>query len=153
MYPGEIKDSHEDFYHDEVAQREVRRIFGPITLNYCLSLIRGEFDWLVRLPQSVQIRILSFVVLDDIPQLSLVCKALRTLCRSNELWKVFYGRHYGQHTIHNKDLINLAERQGWRHVFFTNRLKLQMQLRREVRFNSDHLEDTLVFNEIDEHNH
>lgn len=27
-YPGEIKDSYEDFYHDEAAHREIWRIFG-----------------------------------------------------------------------------------------------------------------------------
>ncbi|UJR37515.1 hypothetical protein I4U23_030217 [Adineta vaga] len=141
MYPGEIKDSYEDFYHDEVAQREISRIFGQNTLDYCLNLIRGRFDWLSLLPGKVQIHILSQLNLDDIPQLSLVSKSLRELCRNNDLWRMFYVRHYGRHALENRDLIHLAERRGWRHVFFTNRLKLQMQLRREAQLERHHPED------------
>lgn len=145
MYPGEIKDSYEDFYHDEVAQREIWRIFGQGTLDYCLNLVQGKFDWLTSLPQNIQIRILSDVSLEDIPQISLVSKSLRTLCRDNDLWKIFYVRHYGQHALDNRDLIHLAERRGWRHVFFTNRLKLQMQLRREAQLERHHPEDPSDF--------
>lgn len=139
MYPGEIKDTLEDFRYDEVAHREIYRIFGPRLLDYCLNLVQGKIDWLVRLPTSIQIKIFSFLNLDDIPQLSLVCKNIRVLCRSNDLWKIFYARHYGRNSILNRDLISLAERQGWRHVFFTNRIKLQMQLRRESK--NEHRED------------
>lgn len=141
MYPGEIKDSYEDFYHDEVAQREIWRIFGQSTLDYCLNLVQGKFDWLARISPKLQTKILSYVNLDDIPQLSLVSKALRTRCRDNDLWKSYYARHYGKHALDNKDLIHLAERRGWRHVFFTNRLKLQMQLRREAQLERHHPED------------
>lgn len=141
MYPGEIKDSFEDFYYDEVAQREIWRIFGPATLNYCLNLVRGQFDWLVRLPESVQIRILSYVDLNDIPQLSLVCKSFRQLCRNNDLWRIFYAKHYGQHALENRELIHLAESRGWRHVFFTNRVKLRMELRRSAQLERHHPED------------
>ena len=143
MYPGEIKDSYEDFYHDEVAQREIWRIFGQATLNHCLNIVRGKFDWLTYLPSNVQIHILSYVNLDDIPQISLVSKTLRSLCRHNDLWRIFYTRYYGQHALENRDLIHLAERRGWRHVFFTNRLKLQMQLRRESQVERYHPEDPL----------
>ncbi|CAF1068028.1 unnamed protein product [Didymodactylos carnosus] len=130
IYPGEIKDSYEDFYHDEIAQLEIQRIFGQITLDYCLNLVRGHIDWLNRLPEKLQVHILSFVNLEDVPQISLVSKSFRTLCRNNDLWKSFYIRYYDRQNI-SRELINLAEKRGWRHVFFTNRLKLQMQLRRE----------------------
>lgn len=140
-YPGEIKDSYEDFYHDEIAQREIWRIFGQSTLDYCLNLIQGKFDWLARMPPKIQTKILSYVNLDDIPQISLVSKDIRALCRENDLWKLYYIRHYGKHALDNKDLIHFAERRGWRHVFFTNRLKLQMQLRREAQLERHHPED------------
>ena len=117
------------------------RIFGKATLDYCLNLVCGKCDWLARLPPNIQIRILSYVNLDDIPHISLVSKAFRLLCRSNDLWRIFYINHYGRHALRNKDLIHLAERRGWRHVFFTNRLKLQMELRREARLESHHPED------------
>ncbi|CAF0766433.1 unnamed protein product [Rotaria sordida] len=145
MYPGEIKESYEDFYDDEVAQREIWRIFGQNTLDYCVNLVRGKYDWLTRLPPNIQIHILSFVNLDDIPQISLVSKSLRSLCRNNDLWQIFYIDHYGRHALENKDLIHLAERRGWRHVFFTNRLKLQMQMRRASQLERYHPEDPSDF--------
>ena len=67
------------------------------------------------------------------------------LCRNNDLWQIFYVRYYGQHALDNRDLVHLAERRGWRHVFFTNRLKLQMQLRRQSQIDSHHPEDPSDF--------
>jgi len=141
IYPGEIKDSYEDFYHDEIAQREINRIFGQKTLDYCLKFLCGHIDWFSHLPLNIQIKIFSFLNLDDIPQLSLVSKLFRSICRQNELWKLFYIHQHGQIILQNKDLIHLAEKRGWRQVFFTNRLKLQMELRREAQLEYHHQED------------
>lgn len=141
IYPGEIKNSYEDFYHDEVAQREVSRIFGQRTLDYCLNLVRGRIDWLSRLPLNIQIRIFSFLDLDDIPPISLISKLFRSICRHNDLWKIFYIRQHGRQALENKALLQLAEKRGWRHVFFTNRLKLQIELRREAQLERHHPED------------
>ncbi|CAF1052894.1 unnamed protein product [Adineta ricciae] len=141
IYPGEIKTSFEDFYHDELAQREISRIFGQKTLEYCLNLVCGRFDWLSRLPLAVQIKIFSYLNLDDIPQVSLVSKLFRTICRHNDLWKIFYIHQHGRQTLENKNLLQLADKRGWRHVFFTNRLKLQIELRREAQLERYHPED------------
>lgn len=138
IYPGVIEDSYEDFYHDERVQREIWRIFGPKTFDYVSKLISGQIDWLTRLPHSLQIRILSHLNLDDIPRLSLVSKQFRSLCRHNDLWKIFYLRQHPKPTV---DLVHYAERRGWRKVFFTNRLKLQMELRREAKFDRHHRDD------------
>ncbi|CAF1325268.1 unnamed protein product [Adineta steineri] len=141
IYPGEIKNSYEDFYHDEIAQREISRIFGKKTLDYCLHLVCGQIDWLSRLPLNIQIKICSFLNLDDIPRLSLVSKLFRSICRHNDLWKILYMYQHGRHALENKNLIQLAEKRGWRHVFFTNRLKLQIELRREAQLEHYHPED------------
>lgn len=133
IYPGEIKNSYEDFSNDELAQREITRIFGEQTLKYCLNFVSGYIDWFSHLPLNIQIKIFSYVNLDDIPQLSLVSKLFRRICRENELWKLFYIQQHGKNILENQDLIHLAERRGWRQVFFTNRLKLQMELRREAQ--------------------
>jgi len=135
IYPGEIKDSHEDFIHDEIAQREITRILGEQTLEYCLNYLQGQIDWFSHLPLQIQIRIFSFVNLDDIPQLALVSKLFRSICRQNDLWKLFYIRQYGLNSLDNRNLIFLAEKRGWKHVFFTNRLKLKLELRRIEQLN------------------
>jgi hypothetical protein len=93
------------------------------------------------LPLNIQIKIVSFINLDDIPQLSLVSKLFRSICRHNDLWKILYIRQHGNTVLKNKSLIHLAERRGWRQVFFTNRLKLQLELRREAQLEHYHQED------------
>ena len=40
--------------------------------------------------------------------------------------------------LENEHLIQLAQRRGWRRIFFTNRLKLQMELRREAALSVPH---------------
>ncbi len=106
-----------------------------------MNFICGHIDWLSRLPLNIQIRIFSYLNLDDIPSLALVSKLFRSICRHNDLWKLFYIRQHGRIILQNKDLIHLAERRGWRHVYFTNRLKLQMELRREAQLEHHHPED------------
>jgi hypothetical protein len=140
LYPNEIKDTYDDFYHDEIARREVARFFGTATLDYCLNIARGHIDWLSCLPLTLQIHILSFVNLDDIPRLALVSKLFRGLCRHNDLWRMFYIRQHGKQILNNQDLMNFADGRGWRHVYFTNRLKLQMQLRRQAQIDG-HIQD------------
>lgn len=130
IYPREIRDNFDDFSNDEVAQREILRIFGPTTLNYVFNIVSGQIDWISRLPQPIQIQILSNLNLDDISRVSLVSKRFRFLSRQNELWKHFYFR---QHSNPSAELIRYGERRGWRRIFFTSRIKLQMELRREAK--------------------
>ncbi|CAF1565471.1 unnamed protein product [Rotaria magnacalcarata] len=105
IYPGQIKNSYEDFLYDEIAHREINRIFGKKIVNYCLNIVSGQIDLFKYLPLNIQIKIFSLINIDDIPQISLVSKLFR--------------------------LISLQVR-GWRYLFFTNKLKLQMELRRQA---------------------
>lgn len=132
IYPCEIQNSFEDFPHDEISQREITRIFGEKTLEYCRNFIQGKIDWFSRLPRPIQIHICSYLNLDDIPRLALVSKLCRSICRENDLWKFFYIEQHGRMILENEQLIQLAQRHGWRRIYFTNRLKLQMELRRQA---------------------
>lgn len=130
IYPCEIQSTFEDFPHDEIAHREITRIFGEKTFDYCREFIHGKIDWLSRLPTSIQIHICSYLNLDDISRMAFVSKLFRTICRKNDLWKLFYIQQHGRMILDNEHLIELAQQRGWRRIFFTNRLKLQMELRR-----------------------
>lgn len=130
IYPCQRINNYEDFYYDEIAQREIYRIFGKKILNDCLNIIFGHIDWFKYLPLNIQIKIFSYVNIDDIPQLSLVSKLFRLISRHNDLWKIFFIRQYGKKYFKNKYFIDLAKMRGWRYLFFMNKLKLQMELRR-----------------------
>ncbi|CAF1245929.1 unnamed protein product [Rotaria sordida] len=132
IYPSEIRNSYKDFSDDEIAQREIIRIFGKKTLDYCLNLINGNIDWFKYLPLNIQINIFSFVNINDIPNLSQVSKLFRSISRHNELWKILYIRQHGYRLLNNHFFMHLVQIHGWRRLFFTNRLKLQMELRRQA---------------------
>ena len=138
IYPCEIQNSFDDFPYDEIAHREITRIFGEKTFDYCREVIRGKIDWLSCLPLPIQIHICSYLNLDDIPRLACASKLFRSICRKNELWKLFYIEQHGRMVLENEHLIQLAQRRGWRRIFFTNRLKLQMELRREAALSVPH---------------
>ncbi|KAM4044168.1 uncharacterized protein ACNLHF_008222 isoform 2-T2 [Anomaloglossus baeobatrachus] len=65
----------------------LEKIFGKGTMEYVLNLCRGQFDFIVRIPNSLKIRILSFLDTEDIKQLSETCKDFQQLCSSEEFWE------------------------------------------------------------------
>ena len=48
---------------------------------------------------------------------------LLQLCNSDKLWKKIYGTHCDHIS---QELEDLADREGWRRLFFTNKLQLQV---------------------------
>ncbi len=52
------------------------------------------------------------------------------LCRSDMVWFDLYKKYYTKEI--SKELADLAERDGWRKLFFTNKIKLQLELRRHA---------------------
>ena len=126
--PGEIKDTHEEFLHDERAQSEIFVAFGQPAVDYVKGLATGHIDYLPRLPEKLLVRIIGFFPLEDIALLSRVSKMFRKLCRSDELWFQLYKDHT-QAPI-NYELETLAEAIGWRKLYFTNKLQLQVLLNR-----------------------
>ncbi|XP_031562501.1 F-box only protein 36-like [Actinia tenebrosa] len=129
--PSQKKISWEDFDYDDIAQLDIARVFGEDTLRLVHGLVCG--DWLVRLPESVVVHIASYLDLVDIARLGSLCKFLRKVCSSNELWEKIYRKHCDTVT---KEIQELAHEVGWKKTFFTNRLQLQVQVRRRKEKNS-----------------
>ncbi|XP_025079225.1 F-box only protein 36-like isoform X2 [Pomacea canaliculata] len=126
--PVQIRDTWEEFKHDERLHSEIIRVSGEKTLRYLENIMNGHLDYLSRLPHKVLVKIIVMLPLEDICQLAMTNQFFRELCRSNEVWEKIY-------LIYNKqplsqELLMLVELRGWREVFFTNKLQLQMQLRR-----------------------
>ena len=57
---------------------EISRIFGKQTLVYIKRIVEnGHFDILSRMPETILVKILSFLHLEDIAKLSQVSKTFR----------------------------------------------------------------------------
>ncbi|XP_073470834.1 F-box only protein 36-like [Aquarana catesbeiana] len=87
MLPWEIKKTHSEFLQMTTMHKPLEKIFGKATMEYVLNLCRGQFDFIVRIPDSLKIRILSFLDTQDIKQLSETCKTYQKLCNSEEFWE------------------------------------------------------------------
>ncbi|XP_019634735.1 PREDICTED: F-box only protein 36-like [Branchiostoma belcheri] len=127
-FPGEIRESHDDFLNDDRVQGDVRRVFGEPTLEHALGLCRGHVDFITRVPKPMLIFLVSYLELEDISQLAQTNKLFREICNSDELWEHVYERHCENVTEEMRDL---AKDVGWKSMFFTNKLQLQVQLRRQ----------------------
>ena len=137
--PSQRKVPLEEFDEDTTLQTDISRIFGEETLRLVYSIVCK--DWLARLPKNILIRIASFLDLVDIARLGSVCKSLRKVCSSDELWEKIFITHCDTITDETRAL---AKELGWKKVFFTNKLQLQVQMRRRKERHSAELERKTV---------
>lgn len=137
--PSQRKVPLEEFDEDTTLQTDISRIFGEETLRLVYSIVCK--DWLARLPKNILIRIASFLDLVDIARLGSVCKSLRKVCASDELWEKIFITHCDTITDETRAL---AKEVGWKKVFFTNKLQLQVQMRRRKERHSAELERKTV---------
>ncbi|EDO33681.1 predicted protein [Nematostella vectensis] len=124
--PSQRRVPWEDFDDDALTQMDIHRVFGDDTLRLVHSLVCG--DWLVRLPSNTVVHIASYLDLIDVSRLGSVCKFLRKVCSSDELWEKIYRSHCDTIT---DEIRELAKDVGWKKVFFTNRLQLQVLMKRK----------------------
>ncbi|XP_063298373.1 F-box only protein 36 isoform X1 [Pelobates fuscus] len=125
--PGELKESHVDFVDDTTLQAQIAIIFGQETLNYILNLCQGYYDYLERLPDPLLVYIVSFLDLEDIAQLAQVSHKFKKISNSDNLWEHIVEQSCDRVT---PEMRALALDIGWKQLFFTNKLQLQLQLRR-----------------------
>ncbi|XP_033109173.1 F-box only protein 36-like [Anneissia japonica] len=146
LNPTESKQPIEDFAYDERLQFDVRRVFGLNTLEYAKNLCMGKIDYFARLPMPLLIYLVSFLELEDVAALAQTSKQFYEVCNNDSLWERIYEIHCDTMTDEMK---SLAEQIGWKKMFFTNKLQLQVQLRRhQQRINSPdgdkHDSDTFI---------
>ncbi|XP_060623801.2 F-box only protein 36 [Anolis sagrei] len=132
--PGELRESHEDFLDDPSLQIQIAIIFGADTLDHTFNMCRGQFDFLVRLPDQLLMRIISYLELEDITRLSQVSHRFAALCNSDKLWEMVVQNLSGKIT---PEMRSLAQEVGWKQFFFTNKIQLQQQFRRRREMGSD----------------
>ncbi|CAF1071295.1 unnamed protein product [Brachionus calyciflorus] len=133
-FPSEIKDTYEDFAHDENIQRGIYSVFGKDMYDYIANIIeRKKLDLLDRLPDRILAKIVAKLALEDISKLSQVNSHFRQICKSDKVWIKLYKQYYSKEIT--PELRQLAEssENGWRKLFFTNKLKLQLELRRQAK--------------------
>ena len=73
--------------------------------------MRGEVDWLARMPQPLQLLVLGWLRPEDLRALSCVSRQFHELCQSDRLWEAMYTRHRsGQHQ-RERELVGGGERE------------------------------------------
>ncbi|XP_074636439.1 F-box only protein 36-like [Acropora palmata] len=132
--PSQRKIPLDEFDEDTMFQTEISRIFGMETLRLVHGIVCK--DWLARLPKDILILIAGFLDLVDIARLGSVCRSLHKVCTSDELWKDIFVRHCDTISQETKEL---AQELGWKKVFFTNKIQLQVQMRRRKERHSAEL--------------
>ncbi|XP_051985058.1 F-box only protein 36b isoform X2 [Xyrauchen texanus] len=137
--PGQLRESHEDYIEDQHLQSQVAMVFGLHILQYSKNLCQGHYDYIVRLPNSLLLKILAHLDLEDISGLSRTCCRFRELCKSEEFWEQTVRKNSETVTPTLEDLANEV---GWRTIFFTNKLQLQMQISRRKQRENQPCEDT-----------
>ncbi|XP_054623655.1 F-box only protein 36b isoform X1 [Dunckerocampus dactyliophorus] len=138
--PGQLILSYEDFLDDIKLQRELSVIFGTGTLQYAKALCQGQYDYLERLPDSLLLRIINYLELEDVGQLGRTSHRFRQLCGSEDFWEQAVRRRCK--TV-SAEVSSLAREVGWRNIFFTNKLQLQKLIsRRRLRGDEQKAEET-----------
>ncbi|XP_028449578.1 F-box only protein 36b [Perca flavescens] len=135
--PGELKESHQDFLDDSVLQREVGMVFGGRILEYIKALCQGHYDYLERLSDSLLLRIINYLELEDVGQLGRTSRRFMQLCGSEEFWEQVVQRRCN--TV-SAEVGSLALEVGWRTIFFTNKLQLQKLISRRRLKTEEHPE-------------
>ncbi|XP_061587185.1 F-box only protein 36b [Cololabis saira] len=125
--PGEQKESHCDFLDDTLLQCEVSMVFGQNILKYTKALCKGQYDYLERLPDSLLLRIINYLELEDVGQLERTSHRFRKLCGSEEFWEQAVRQSFN--TV-SPEVSSLAFDVGWRSIFYSNKLHLQKLLSR-----------------------
>ncbi|KAM7379065.1 hypothetical protein PAMP_004639 [Pampus punctatissimus] len=130
--PGELRESHQDFLDDNWLQSEVSMVFGRRILQYTKALCEGHYDYLEHLSDSLLLRIINYLELEDVGQLGRTSRRFRQLCGSEEFWEQALRRRCN--TV-SAEVNSLALEMGWRSIFFTSKLQLQKMIsRRRLRF-------------------
>ncbi|XP_073347733.1 F-box only protein 36b [Pagrus major] len=125
--PGELKESHQDFLDDPRLQSEVSMVFGRQILQYTKALCQGHYDYLERLSDSLLLRIINYLELEDVGQLGRTSRRFRQLCGSEEFWEQAVRQRCN--TV-SAEVASLAFEVGWRSIFFTSKLQLQKLISR-----------------------
>ncbi|XP_026230865.1 F-box only protein 36b [Anabas testudineus] len=125
--PGELKESHQDFLDDPELQRDVSMVFGCQILQYTKALCQGCYDYLEHLSDSLLLRIINYLELEDVGQLARTSRRFRQLCGSEEFWEQAVRQRCN--TV-SSEVASLALEVGWRSIFFTSKLQLQKLISR-----------------------
>ncbi|KAK6478608.1 F-box only protein 36-like isoform X1 [Huso huso] len=125
--PGELREMHKEYLDDYSLQAQIATVLGDSIVSYTLNLCRGNFDYLERLPYALLLYVILYLDLEDVAQLSQTSRKFEKLCSSDALWERIVENSCDTIT---PEMRALSKEVGWKQIFFTNKLQLQMQIRR-----------------------
>ena len=131
--PSEVLLTREEYLDSSGVQTNVISVFGALIARRIFCALGGS--WLLKLQPPALIRILSFLHLRDLFYLSQVCRSLRKICLSEQMWEQIYFVHLGEPTLQVRDFASQPD-VGWQKVFYMDRLQLQKELGRKRKGSS-----------------
>lgn len=127
--PSQSKLPYDMFPRDHLLASIIRNVFGDEVFFYVKGLVQN--DWLIRMKESILLKIFSYIDLADISRLGRVCRHLRYICNKNALWKVIY-----ENKCSTTDILLLGETISWKNLFFKNTLQTQKDIYRMRKYYS-----------------
>ncbi|MGH0122407.1 UNVERIFIED_CONTAM: hypothetical protein FKN15_044760 [Acipenser sinensis] len=106
---------------------KITTVLGDSIVSYTLNLCQGNFVYLERLPNALLLYVILYLDLEDVAQLSQTSRKFEKLCSSDALWERIVENSCDTIT---PEMRALSKEVGWKQIFFTNKLQLQMQIRR-----------------------
>ncbi|XP_043975357.1 F-box only protein 36a [Gambusia affinis] len=114
--PKQLRSTFSNFLLDKQLQYDISHVFGEKILEYSLSLCRGNYDYLDRIPDDLLLRIISFLQLKERFVLAQVSKRFRMLCDSDKFWEMLVKNDCPDY---QPDMEDLGRAMGWKMTFFT----------------------------------
>ncbi|XP_046826190.1 uncharacterized protein LOC124427371 [Vespa crabro] len=104
-----------EFDQDKALQEDISRFFGEHFVNYVKSIAEGKGNTLLTLPRSSIGKIIEFLKIEDIVNLSSLSRIANVIFSDNFIWEALYRRHK-RFNIRREER-EYAMAYGWKQTF------------------------------------
>lgn len=109
---------------------QIHRCFGPNEICYIDGLLRGQIDYIARLPRKIMLKILLQLDISDVGHMTRVNKYYQELATSNEVWIALFKRYITKNITHEMKI--MGEHCGWKNCFKLHQNKHKQSKKKQV---------------------
>lgn len=104
--------------------------FGESTFSQIEYIVSGYRDFLTCLPEQLLLKIVLYLDLQAVTNLSHTNSFMHKFCNSNLVWSGLYSMYQAMPT---REIFDLAKDLTWKAVFYMSKLQLQKELSRRKK--------------------